>query len=87
MTCTDCSAAEQTKWHWRQYNTPQCPYCTARLIQQIGRLASPTSDAITARRRAVLQDAVAWGHRESLIRELAKSKTMAVEPVQTKGKK
>lgn len=54
------------------FNSPQCLYCTARLIQRIGKLRTPTSDAITARRRVVLSDAVTWGHEEALIRKLAK---------------
>lgn len=72
MWCPSCQAAEETKGLWRQYNSPQCPFCTARLIQQIGKCRSPTSDEITARRRVVLQDAVAYGHQEAEIRALTK---------------
>lgn len=72
MACPDCKAAKEANGLWNQFNSPQCPYCTARLIQRIGKLRTPTSDGITARRRVVLADAVAWGHDEALIRKLAK---------------
>jgi len=72
VTCKDCQAAKETNGLWTQFNSPQCLYCTARLIQRIGKLRTPTSDGITARRRVVLVDAVAWGHDETLIRKLAK---------------
>jgi hypothetical protein len=42
------------------------------MIQQIGKLRTPTSDQITARRKTVLAEAIAWGHSEELIRKLAK---------------
>lgn len=86
MKCSDCTASEQTKGHWRQYNSPQCLYCTARLHQQIGDLYSPTSAAIAARQRAVLADAVAWGHSEQEIRDLAALKEMALQPTPSKPK-
>lgn len=70
--CTDCQAAKLTNGLWNTFNSPQCLYCTARLIQRIGKLRTPTSDGITARRRVVLADAVAWGHDEALIRKLVK---------------
>jgi len=70
--CKDCQAAKETSGLWPYFNSPKCPYCTARLIQRIGKLRTPTSDAITARRRVVLTDAVMYGHEESLIRKLAK---------------
>lgn len=72
MICKDCQASQETNGLWRQYNCPQCPFCCARLIQQIGRCRSPSSDAISARRRAVLADACAYGHSGELIRKLAK---------------
>ena len=86
MTCTDCLASTITRGFWRQYNAPLCKYCSARLIQQIGKLKTPTSDQIIARRRAVIGIAIAQGHSEQEIRELAKSKTMAVQPVEVKRK-
>lgn len=86
MTCPDCSAAEQTKGHWRQYNSPGCLYCTARLHQQIGELYSPTSAAIAARRRVVLVDAVAWGHDEQEILKLASKKELVFQPPEVKRK-
>lgn len=70
--CTDCKAAKETAGLWAQFNSPGCLWCTARLIQRLGKLRTPTTDAITARRRVVLADAVAWGHDEALIRKLAK---------------
>lgn len=79
MACTDCKAAKETNGLWNQFDSPKCPYCTARLIQRIGKLRTPTSDGISARRRAVLADAVAWGHLEAEIRKLAKG-PMAVAP-------
>jgi len=77
--CKDCQAAKETSGLWTQFDSPKCPYCTARLIQRIGKLRTPTSDAITARRRVVLVDAVACGHEEALIRKLAKG-PLSVEP-------
>jgi hypothetical protein len=35
----------------------------------------------------VLAYAIAYGHSEQHVRELAKSKTMAVQPILTKGKR
>lgn len=72
MICPDCKAAKETNGLWNTFSSPQCQYCTARLIQQIGKLHKPSSDQITARRRVVLADAVEWGHDETLIRKLAK---------------
>ena len=77
--CPDCQSARETNGFWTQFNSPQCPYCTARLIQRIGKLRSPSSAAISARRLVVLQDAIAWGHPEDGIRALAKG-PLAVEP-------
>lgn len=81
MTCTDCAAAQETQGHWRLYDSPKCVHCTARLIQQIGRLPVG-KDAITARRLVVLADAVAFGHSETEIRKLAALKEMALAPVE-----
>ena len=86
MTCTDCQAATITQGLWPQYNPLGCKYCSARLIQQIGKLKTPTSDQIIARRRAVIGIAIAQGHSEQEIRALAKSKTMAVQPLEVKRK-
>ena len=84
MTCTDCKAAKETGGLWVQFNSPQCLWCTARLIQQIGKLKTPTSEKITVRRRVVLAEAVAWGWDEAQIRALAKG-GMALEPVKAKS--
>ena len=86
MTCKDCQAATQAQGNWTQYNALQCQWCAARLIQQIGRLKGKPAAEIIARRRAVLADAVAWGHTDQEIRDLAASKEMAVQPVEAKGK-
>lgn len=59
--------------------TPRCIHCGARLIQRIGRLSIPPSE-ITARRRRVLADWMAYGHPEQEIRALAKSGSMALGP-------
>lgn len=72
MACPDCQAAKLTNGLWSTFNSPQCLYCTVRLIQRIGKLRSPSSDAIRARRCVVLADAVAWGWEEAQIRALAK---------------
>lgn len=72
MACQDCKAAKETNGLWNQFDSPKCLHCTARLIQRIGKLRTPTSEQIAARRRAVLSEAVAWGHDEALIRKLAK---------------
>ena len=84
--CPSCKAARQTDGLWAQYNVPQCVFCVARLIQQIGKLRTPTSDEIAARRRAVLADAIAYGHQEIEIRRLAKVKELALEPVEVKAR-
>lgn len=77
--CSDCKSAKETNGLWSLFNSPQCPYCTARLIQRIPKLRSPSSEKIAARRLAVLQDAIAYGHDEAKIRALAKG-PLAVEP-------
>ena len=84
-TCTDCHAATITQGHWTQYNALQCQWCAARLIQKLGKLERIESEII-ARRRVVLADAVAWGHSEKLIRDLAAAKEMAVQPLEGKRK-
>ena len=67
-----------------EFNSPQCLFCTARLIQQIGKIRTATVAEITARRLVVLADALAYGHLEAEIRRLAKIKEPALEPLQTK---
>ena len=86
MTCTDCQAATQAQGNWTQYNALQCQWCAARLIQQIGRLRGRPAAEIIARRRVALADAVAWGHSEKLIRDLAAFKEMARQLVEAKRK-
>jgi len=82
MQCTDCKAAKETNGLWKRYNTPKCIHCTAQLIQVIGKLTIPKNEA-SARMRAVLLDAVAFGHSEAEIRKLAKAKAM---PLSQDGK-
>lgn len=91
MPCWDCSAATETNGQWVRFDSLKCPYCSARLIQALGRLnipqgETPTSwrNKISARRKAVLDGSVAAGLSEALIRDLVKGK-MAVEPVKGKG--
>lgn len=85
MTCKDCAASTETGSNWRQYDSPKCIYCTARLIKQIGTLRAPTSAEIVARKRAVLADAMEWGHQEAQVRALVKDGPL-VEPVGGKRK-
>ena len=83
--CTTCKAARETNGLWAQYDSPKCLYCSARLIKNIGTLRTPTSAEIAARRRAVLEAAVAWGHSEAEIRKLAKG-PMPYAPLVGRGK-
>lgn len=85
MTCTSCQAARETQGLWPQFDRLKCQFCAARLIQQIGKLPIG-NDVITARRRAVLASAVAFGHSETEIRRLAKLTELALEPVLEKAK-
>ena len=59
---------------------PRCIFCGARLIQKLGKLRVMPAE-ITQRRRAVLADWIAAGHREAEIRELVALPVMAVAPV------
>ena len=71
MTCDCCQAARETEGMATLYNSRQCKYCAARLIKRIGNLQIAKSEA-SARMRAVLMDAVTWGHSEKEIRSLVK---------------
>ena len=84
--CPSCQASRETNSLCNQFNTPQCVFCTSRLIQTLGRLQTATKSEITARRQAVLADAVAYGHQEADIRRLAKIKEPALEPLEPKRK-
>ena len=83
--CSDCKASAISP-AWPQYNSPQCAYCAARLLRDIGKLKTPTAAQITARRRVVLADAIAYGHSEVEIRRLHKVGPW-VEPVLVKSGK
>ena len=69
-----------------EFNSPQCLFCTARIIQKIGQIRTITVAVITARRLVVLADALAYGHPELEIRRLAKIKEPALEPLELKRK-
>ena len=81
-SCKTCESARITLGLWTTYDSPKCIYCTARLWQQIDKLRTPTSAQILARRRVVLEEAVAFGHDESAIMELAGRKELAMEPLE-----
>ena len=73
ITCPSCQDAIETNYLCLIFNTPQCSYCTARLIRAIGQLKTQTSAEITARRRVVLATALDYGHSETEMRALVKS--------------
>ena len=87
MTCPSCTASRETQGHWRQYNTPKCLFCAARLIQTIGTKNHRPRDEIIARKRAVLRDATEWGHSEKEIRAMAALKVPALEPLVERARK
>lgn len=70
--CPNCQAARETDNQSRQYNSPQCEYCTARLIKTIRGLAVARSMA-AARMSAVLADAIGYGHNELQVRSMVKA--------------
>ena len=72
MTCPCCQAARETDGLATLYNSQQCKYCAARLIKRISNLQIAKSEA-AARMRAVLMDAVTYGHSEAEIRAMVKS--------------
>ena len=80
--CPSCQASRETNGLCLQFNTPQCLFCTSRLIQQIGKIRTITAAAITARRLVVLAGAVAYGHQEPEIRRLVAIKEPALEPLE-----
>lgn len=82
--CPDCRAAKENNGLWAQFNAPACLYCCARLIQRLPKLRTPTSEQIAARRKIVLADAIAWGHSEQKVRELAKG-PLCYQPVKGKN--
>jgi hypothetical protein len=70
MTCQECqSVTEAPKWN--RYD-PNCIYCGARLLRQLGTLNIP-KDEIQRRRTKVLTDWVKQGHNEDQIRNLLRS--------------
>ena len=82
MKCTDCQASIETNGLWRQFNAPQCPYCTARLIKAIASLATPSKAEIVVRQRAQLADAVVYGHSETDVRNLVKIGPYVQPPIE-----
>ena len=86
--CNDCQASLETSGLWRQFNTPQCLHCTARLIKQIKTLRTPTSDEIRVRQRAVLAAAIDYGYSEQQVRDLVKTGPWVQPPTEpSKGKR
>lgn len=83
--CSDCAASRLCSGHHR-YFSPACLYCGSRLIQAIGKVGS-TGAEITQRRRVVLKDWMAMGHDEKELRQLAASKSPALQPEPTKERK
>ena len=77
--CSSCSASQLTSGLWNTYD-PACLYCGARLIQQLGKLRTSSSQQISQRRRNELAIWVAQGHSEAEIRALAKGKELAYAP-------
>lgn len=70
MTCSECQSITVAP-KWNRYD-PNCVYCGARLLRQLGTLDIP-KEMIQKRRTKVLTDWVKQGHNESLIRNLLKS--------------
>jgi hypothetical protein len=85
MTCTDCSAAQQTNGLWRQFN-PLCLHCGARIVQCLRGLARPAAE-IAKRQRAEVAHWMTFGHSEQDIRALAKEKMLAIAPESAEPKK
>lgn len=69
MTCQQCETARGFAAY--RFYSPACIWCGARLIQRLA-LRDISNAECTTRRKAVLADWVAWGHKEAEIRELVK---------------
>lgn len=82
--CTSCAACRECNGLWPVFD-PLCLWCGARVIQVIGKLPIPQSEA-TARRRAQLAHWLGFGHSETKIRELVKG-PLAYSPVESKTTK
>lgn len=80
MAACDCCAASRLTGGLYRLFDPKCLHCGARLIQQIGALPIPASEA-TKRRKAVLKDWCQYGHSETELRALAKAEALPLEPV------
>ena len=82
MACPECQIIRDyyatDPWKYPHCNLA-CIYCGARTIQRIQRKFRLAPDAKRIRCRAVLSDWMRYGHDEQELRELAKSKTWAVE--------
>ena len=79
MVCTDCENARASTGLWAFFNNRVCVHCAARLIQRIQRLAIPNGQK-AQRCRAVLDDAIAAGLPEQVIRTKAKAEALAITP-------
>jgi hypothetical protein len=82
--CTDCLAARESRGAYRVYN-PLCLYCGARILQMMPKVCSTNAET-TQRRRAMLKVWVDLDHDEIELRELAKQKSIAFEPVTKRAK-
>lgn len=78
MACQCCAAARETKGAHRFFS-PNCLWCGARLIKALGALPIAASECV-ARRRVVLADWMAYGHKEQELRALAKEQGVPLEP-------
>ena len=81
MACRECYLARESAGLYRLFS-PNCLWCGARLIKQLGRLQIAAS-VCTARRRAVLADWLKYGHSETELRALAKAPELPLEPLDT----
>jgi hypothetical protein len=79
VSCQDCLTARETLGEHRLFD-PKCLYCGARCIRRIPKFCGTDAEAVQ-RRRVVLRDWMAMGHSEAELRELARGKTLAYEPV------
>ena len=79
MPCKCCKDAREYP-DARVLFDPRCLWCGARLLQRIPAFCKTNAEA-SQRRKAQLAVWMAQGHAESELRELAKSKTLAFEPV------
>ena len=85
MICKECQGAKECGNHGQIFNSVQCVYCAARLIQRIGKFKIKATEC-AARRTQVLADSVQAGLDEQEIRNLAKG-PIAYQPEIMKERK